>query len=79
MQLYIICLLYRKIYYEFIASYSKLRKTEIGRELKNKPCRPWIFKAIERSFREVFKRFSVQILCLVLQLKQNPGFHLRDS
>ena len=50
------CLLYRNF---LLASNSKLRKTEIGKELinENKPCRPWLFNALERSFWEVFKRF----------------------
>ena len=51
-----------------LASYSKLHKNEIGKELQNdnKPCQPSLSKAIERSFREVCMRFSVQILNFML-------------
>ena len=51
-----------------------MRKTEIGKELKNenKPCRPWLVKAKERSFREVFKRFSVQVLRLMVPFLRLP-------
>ena len=66
MLLYRIRLLYCKNF--------KLRKNEIGKELKNenKPCPPWLFKAIERSFREVFKHFSAQILRLMLPFLRLP-------
>ena len=35
-----------------------------------------LFKAIERSFREVFKRFSVHILLLMLPFLRLPGYLL---
>ena len=34
--------------------------------------RPWLVKAKERYFREVFKRFSVQILRLMLPFWRLP-------
>ena len=46
-------------------NYLKLKK---AKNLKNesKPWRPWLFKTIEGSLREVFMHFAVGILRLML-------------
>ena len=53
---------------EFITSLSKIRNTEIGKELKKESieCRPWSSNTLDKSLSEVFDLFTARFFRLPL-------------